>query len=65
MPENQIEVKLCKILTEGYKMYRITGYQLRWFKSSDDADFRLQYREAIDGFWQEWKDIPHILEGIE
>ena len=34
--------------------------ELRWFKSVDSGNYKLQFREA---YYEEWEEVPFILEG--
>ncbi len=40
--------------------------ELRWYKSVDDGDFKLQYRNVtINGQlanYGEWQEVPFVLE---
>ena len=36
--------------------------ELRWFKSVDDGDYKLQYRDA---YYEYWEEVPFVLEGTE
>ena len=36
--------------------------ELRWFKSVDDGDYKLQYREA---YFENWQEVPFVLEGCD
>jgi hypothetical protein len=39
--------------------------ELRWYKSVDDGDFILQFRERALLMWGDWKDVPFVLEGVD
>jgi hypothetical protein len=39
--------------------------QLRWYKSVDGSDYKLQFREGAIFCWGDWKDVPFVLEVVE
>ena len=43
--------------------------ELRWFKSVDDGDYKLQYREvyvvSLVYHFENWQEVPFVLEGCE
>lgn len=41
--------------------------ELRWYKSVDDSDYKLQMRyvNPHTGLYTDWYDVPYVLEGVE
>ena len=43
--------------------------ELRWFKSVDDGDYKLQYREErkyqVGTYFENWQEVPFVLEGCD
>ncbi|MCL4490468.1 MAG: hypothetical protein M1510_00980 [Nitrospirae bacterium] len=47
--------------------------ELRWFKSVDDCDYKLQYRllfnpnlpDSLENKGTDWRDVLYVLEGAE
>lgn len=60
MEENGLVIRRIK------KEETVVKIELRWFKSVDDSDYKLQYRDAnceICDICVDWKEVPFILDG--